>query len=121
MLLINLIFIYLILILFTILISRNLELYDQPNIRKIHKTKTLNTGGVSIYIFYLIIVYFFEFNHNIELIIAIGFFVCLVGLIDDKINLNPSTKITFTVIPSVYLILNGITLPNLGVMNILKL
>ena len=50
MLLINLIFIYLILILFTILISRKLELYDKPNIRKIHKTKTLNTGGVSIYI-----------------------------------------------------------------------
>ena len=59
------------------------------------------------------IVYFFEFNHNIELIIAIGFFVCLVGLIDDKINLNPSTKITFTVIPSVYLILNGINSPKL--------
>ena len=53
MLLINLIFIYLILVLFTILISRKLELYDKPNIRKIHNSKTLNTGGVSIYLFYL--------------------------------------------------------------------
>ena len=114
MLLINLVFIYLILVLFTILISRKLELYDKPNIRKIHNSKTLNTGGVSIYLFYLIIVYFFEFNHNIELIIAIGFFICVIGLIDDRVNLTPSTKITFTVIPSIYLILNGITLPNLG-------
>ena len=104
MLLINLIFIYLILILFTILISRKLELYDKPNIRKIHNSKTLNTGGVSIYLFYLMIVYFFEFNHNIELIIAIGFFIFVIGLIDDRVNLNPSTKITFTVIPSIYLI-----------------
>ena len=102
MLIINLTFIYLILITFTIFISKKLKFYDKPNNRKIHNTKILNTGGINIYIFYLILVYFFEFNHNIELIIAIGFFVCVVGFIDDRINLNPSTKITFTVIPSAY-------------------
>ena len=62
----------------------------------------------------LIIVNFFELNHNIELIISIGFFVCMVGFIDDRINLKPSNKVLFIIIPSAYLILNGININNLG-------
>ena len=57
---------------------------------------------------------FFEFNHNIELIISIGFFICMVGFIDDRINLKPSNKVIFIIIPSAYLILNGININNLG-------
>ena len=114
MLLINLTFIYLILLVFIFLISKKLDFYDKPNIRKIHKSNVFNTGGLIIYLFYLIVVNFFEFNHNIELIISIGFFICLVGFIDDRINLKPSNKVLFIIIPSAYLILNGINLINLG-------
>ena len=49
------------------------------------------------------IVNFFEFNHNIELIIAIGFFVCVVGLIDDRMNLSPSSKIYFSLLYHLYI------------------
>ena len=73
MLLVNLTTLYLILLLFTVFISKKLDFYDKPNIRKIHNSKVFNTGGIIIYLFYLIIVNFFEFNHNIELIISIGF------------------------------------------------
>ena len=111
---VNLTFIYLILLASTILISKKLEFYDKPNIRKIHNSNVFNTGGIIIYLFYLIIVNFFEFNHNIELIISIGFFICLVGFIDDRINIKPSNKVIFIVIPSLYLILNGININNLG-------
>lgn len=111
---VNLTFIYLILLASTILISKKLEFYDKPNIRKIHNSNVFNTGGIIIYLFYLIIVNFFEFNHNIELIISIGFFICLVGFIDDRINLKPSNKVIFIIIPSAYLILNGISVNNLG-------
>jgi UDP-GlcNAc:undecaprenyl-phosphate/decaprenyl-phosphate GlcNAc-1-phosphate transferase len=114
MLPINLIIIYLILLVFTVFISKKLEFYDKPNNRKIHKSKVFNTGGIIIYFFYLIIVNFFEFNHNIELIISIGFFISLVGFIDDRINLKPSNKVIFIIIPSAYLILNGISINNLG-------
>jgi UDP-GlcNAc:undecaprenyl-phosphate/decaprenyl-phosphate GlcNAc-1-phosphate transferase len=114
MLFIYLTFIYLILLASTFLISKKLDFYDKPNIRKIHKTNIFNTGGIIIYIFYLIVVNFFEFNHNVELIISIGFFICLVGFIDDRINLKPSNKVIFIIIPSAYLILNGISLINLG-------
>ncbi len=114
MLPVNLTILYLILLLFTVFISKKLDFYDKPNVRKIHNSKVFNTGGIIIYLFYLIIVNFFEFNHNIELIISIGFFICLIGFIDDRINLNPSNKIIFIIIPSAYLILNGININDIG-------
>jgi len=114
MLPVNLTILYLILLLFTVFISKKLDFYDKPNIRKIHNSKVFNTGGIIIYFFYLIIVNFFEFNHNIELIISIGFFICIIGFIDDRINLNPSIKIIFIIIPSAHLILSGININNLG-------
>tara|TARA_B100000029_G_scaffold359802_1_gene352649 strand:+ start:3274 stop:4185 length:912 start_codon:yes stop_codon:yes gene_type:complete len=91
-----------------------MKFYDEPNIRKIHTSKVFNTGGIIIYFFYLSIINFFEFNYNIELIISIGFFICMVGFIDDRINLNPSIKIIFIIIPSAYLIFNGIKIDDLG-------
>ena len=75
MLPVNLTILYLILLLFTVFISKKLDFYDKPNVRKIHNSKVFNTGGIIIYVFYLIIVNFFEFNHNIELIISISFFI----------------------------------------------
>ena len=114
MLPVNLIILYLLLLLVTIVISKKLNFYDKPNFRKIHKSQVLNTGGITIYIFYLLVVNFFEFNHNIELIISIGLFVCVVGFIDDRKNLNPSIKIIFIIVPSTYLILNGINIYDLG-------
>ena len=110
----NLIFLYLILLLFTAFVSKKLKFYDKPNVRKIHTSNVFNTGGLIIYLFYLSMINFFEFNYNIELIISIGFFICLVGFIDDRINLNPSIKIIFILIPSVYLILNDIQINDLG-------
>ena len=75
---------------------------------------TMNTGGLILYLFFLSVVSQGEFNHNIELIVSIGSFVCLAGFIDDRINLTPSSKIMFLVIPSFYLILNGVSINNLG-------
>ena len=97
-----------------LLISRKLKLYEKVNYRKIHKHQILNTGGINIYFFYVLIIFLFEFNHNIELIIAIGFIILLLGYIDDRVNLNPSTKIIFIIVPSIYLILSGIAIDNLG-------
>ena len=114
MLPVNLTILYLILLLFTVIISKKLEFYDKPNVRKIHKSKVYNTGGLIIYLFFIIIVNFFEFNHNIELIISIGFFICMIGFIDDRLNLIPSIKMLFIIIPCVYLIISDININNLG-------
>ena len=97
-----------------IYLSKYLGYFDKPNKRGIHKIPTINTGGLIIYIFFLSVISQGEFNFNIELIVSIGFFVCLTGFIDDRINLNPSSKIVLLIIPSIYLILNGISISDLG-------
>ena len=114
MLFIKLLLLYSLIFLFIFSISKKLEFYDLPNNRKIHNRKIINTGGLIIYLYYLILVNFFEFNHNIELIISIGFFICMAGFIDDRINLKPSIKIIFIFTPSIYLIFNGINIDSLG-------
>ena len=76
-------------------------------------TYPLSILWINFYIF-LTTISLAEYNHNIELIVSIGFFVALAGFIDDRINLNPSTKILFLVFPSIYLILNGIQISDLG-------
>ena len=97
-----------------ICLSIYLRYFDKPNRRGIHKIPTINTGGLIIYLFFLSVISQDEFNYNIELIVSIGFFVCLTGFIDDRINLNPSSKIILLVIPSIYLIFNGISISDLG-------
>lgn len=99
---------------FIFLVSRKFKFYDFPSNRKIHKFKTINTGGLIIYFYYLMIINFFEFNQNVEFIIAVGIFICLTGFIDDRIVLQPSIKIIFIGIPSIYLIFNGISINSLG-------
>jgi len=94
--------------------STYLGYFDKPNKRGTHKIPTINTGGLIIYLFFLSVISQGEFNYNIELIVSIGFFVCLTGFIDDRISLNPSSKIVLLIIPSIYLILNGISISDLG-------
>ena len=97
-----------------IYLSTYLGYFDKPNKRGIHKIPTVNTGGLVIYLSFLSVISQGEFNYNIELIVSIGFFVCLTGFIDDRIYLNPSSKIILLIIPSIYLILNGISISDLG-------
>ena len=97
-----------------IYLSIYLGYFDKPNKRTVHKIPTINTGGLIIYFFFLSVISQGEFNHNIELIVSIGFFVCIAGFIDDRINLNPSSKIVLVIIPSIYLIFSGISISDLG-------
>ena len=114
MLTVKLAIIYILISSIIIYLSIYLKYFDKPNQRTIHRIPTINTGGLIIYSFFLSVVSISEFNHNIELIVSIGFFVCLTGFIDDRINLNPSNKIILILIPSIYLILNGISISDLG-------
>ncbi len=98
----------------TIFLSKYLGYFDKPNKRGIHTTPIVNTGGIIIYLFFLSIISISELNYNIEFIVSIGFFVCLTGFVDDRINLSPSSKIVLIIIPSIYLILNGISISDLG-------
>ena len=62
---------YVIIFFILVEISKKLNLYDTPNKRKIHKNKIVNTGGVIIFIFYLVIIKNFEFNPILENFIVV--------------------------------------------------
>ena len=114
MLTLKLVIIYILISSSIIYLSTYLGYFDRPNKRGVHRIPTVNTGGLIIYLFFVSTVSQSELNYNIELIISIGFFVCLTGFVDDRINLPPSTKIVLIIIPSIYLILNGISISDLG-------
>ena len=97
---------YLIIFLVLHLISQKLNLYDIPNKRKLHKSKIVNTGGIIIFIFYLIVIKNFEFNNILENLIIVGFLIILIGFIDDRNNLSPTVKLILLSLPSAYLIIS---------------
>ncbi len=87
-------------------ISYKLNLVDIPNKRKIHKIPVAFTGGMAMTITFAFSVYLFDFHDvKINLIFSIGFLMALIGLVDDKYNLNIGGKLSLQLIPVVYLII----------------
>ena len=91
-------------------ISYKLNFVDIPNKRKIHSKATAFTGGIIISVTLLIALQLFEsyfyfyLNRNLNLIFSMGFLISLVGLIDDKFNLNAGGKLSLQIIPIFYLV-----------------
>ena len=87
-------------------ISYSLNLVDIPNKRKIHTEETAYTGGIAISIILVFAIMLFDsFNQTLSLIFSIGFLISIVGLIDDKYNLNIGGKLSLQIIPIFYLII----------------
>tara|TARA_E500000178_G_scaffold313832_1_gene331562 strand:- start:597 stop:1568 length:972 start_codon:yes stop_codon:yes gene_type:complete len=82
-------------------ISKIINIYDIPdNKRKLHKNPVPLVGGILLFINFIIIILFYnfdiEFNHlNVLLFSCLFFFV---GLIDDKYNLLPTSKFLLNII-----------------------
>lgn len=110
----KLIAVYFILIGTILIISKKLNLVDIPVARKLHKINVVNTSGIAIYIFYLIIVTINELSPQLETIIIYGSIIVFCGFIDDRINLSPGIKFFLTTFPIIYLIHLGFKLDNLG-------
>jgi len=98
------------------IISYKLKLVDLPNKRKIHKFSTAYTGGFALSLIYIFSIFLFEFdNQKLNLILSTGLLIALVGLIDDKFNLNVSGKLSLQIIPIFYLIIaEELNLTHLG-------
>lgn len=106
---------YTIILFVNIFISKRLGFVDIPNKRKLHTHKILNTSGVALYFYLVIIVSSFELIPELEEVIILGSFILMCGFIDDRINLSPSVKLFLTFIPVFYLIDSGLVLDDLGV------
>jgi UDP-GlcNAc:undecaprenyl-phosphate GlcNAc-1-phosphate transferase len=86
-------------------ISYKFNLVDLPNKRKIHLKPTAYTGGITLSIIYLLAILLFNINDiQLQFILLAGFFVSIVGLIDDKYNLSIKNKLILQILPIIYLI-----------------
>ncbi len=103
-----------IIVLANIILSYKYNFVDKPNSRKVHYMPVSNTGGISLLIYSLLLIKFFEFSKEIDTILAIGSSMILIGFFDDRKNLEPSVKLILMIFPILYLIFNGFTLNNLG-------
>ena len=106
--------IYLIFLLLIIYLSKKLDLVDKPNYRKLHSNKIVNTGGIAIYFFMILVVITNEYSYEVESIIVIGSIVILTGFLDDRVDISPSVKLILLIFPTIYLLTNGFLLENLG-------
>ena len=91
-------------------ISKQINLYDSPNHRKIHRKKISLSGGFLIFLsiyFYLIftviydiervkLIFDFTSQHIIFFIVSLSFFI--IGFIDDKKNISANKKIVLFLI-----------------------
>jgi UDP-GlcNAc:undecaprenyl-phosphate GlcNAc-1-phosphate transferase len=87
-------------------VAKKINLYDIPDIRKLHKKPIPLNGGIfyfiNLFIIFIIDIFFNNFNLlssfglsnevNSILTLFVIFSLLLVGIIDDKISLNPITK-----------------------------
>ena len=96
-------------------LSNHLKLLDIPSSRKIHKKPVPYTGGFILTFTYLFLIVLTSFeSQNLNNILSFSILVCLAGFLDDKYNLNPSTKITLQILPIFFLVNNGFFLNDLG-------
>ena len=110
-------------------LSLVLNIYDNHNKRKIHKKKTPLLGGLIIIInlivfFFLEIFNFFEqypqnevfISSKLNFLVLFSLIIFLVGLFDDKYDLNPNLKLfILTIIISIFLYFdNSLLLKNIN-------
>ncbi len=99
---------------FLIKVAFKFDYLDYPSNRKSHEKPTPFTGGFVLVVLFILFAIFFVQNQEIKLILISSALVGLLGLIDDKFNLNPAIKIIFLIAISFYVILDGLKIISLG-------
>ena len=103
-------------------VSYKLNLLDHPNKRKVHSKATAYTGGFAISVILLFSIFLFTVSDkNLNIILSIAFLISIIGLIDDKYNLDVSSKLSLQIIPIFYLVVfENLTLQQIGDYNYFK-
>ena len=99
-----------------IFFAKKFDLLDYPTKRKKHKFPTPYIGGLVIGIGCLIILKFFNLKENSQLqsLLLCSFLMSIIGLIDDKFELNVLNKFILQSIPVLIVISKKLFINNLG-------
>jgi len=101
---INLIFFFLLVVALTFILCENrlylakkFDLFDYPSKIKLHNVKTPKVGGLILICTSVFVLLFFLLQKNFfeSKILLFGILCSIIGLIDDRYNLNPYKKILF--------------------------
>lgn len=103
-------------------LGKYFNLLDIPSPRKIHHLAVPLTGGVGIFLSICFGVWIFYFDLMFLNFIFAGFFVLLIGLLDDKYQLNPVNRLLMQTLVITYFINEfGVVIPYLFEINGIKL
>tara|TARA_Y100000589_G_scaffold287581_1_gene288452 strand:- start:2205 stop:3170 length:966 start_codon:yes stop_codon:yes gene_type:complete len=94
-------------------LGKKLNLLDLPGKRKIHTKPIVRSGGIAIFIAYIIpIIIFFNFlnisNDRIIIFLIANTLFFLIGLIDDFLNISPYIKLFFQILITSIIFVLGI-------------
>lgn len=97
-------------------LSRILDLLDKPSIRKAHKFNTPYTGGLAINILLLILFLtdIYNFDKYLKILIFSSSGIVIIGIVDDKYNLNVAIRLAATCFVTYFLVSNNFQILNFG-------
>ena len=96
-------------------ISYKIDFLDYPNERKVHSTPIPYIGGLALGLSYCVVVFITDIDFvYLNLIFVYALIVSIVGLVDDKFDISPISKIILQSIPVYILISKGLYLTNIG-------
>ena len=95
-------------------LSKHLNLLDFPENRKVHSKPTPFVGGLIIFFSIIFSSILFEYNYFFNYLIYTSSLIIIIGLIDDKYNLSPYTRLFFQFTTSFIMFGSGLIISNLG-------
>jgi UDP-GlcNAc:undecaprenyl-phosphate GlcNAc-1-phosphate transferase len=82
-------------------LAKSFKIIDKPNKHKIHKKRVTKIAGVGLIFIILNSFIIYDYNYELGYSFTILILLILVGLYDDLIQLNASSKIIMMIIPIV--------------------
>lgn len=91
-----------------------IKIFDIPNERSMHMKAKPRSGGVAIFLAFLIGLFFLNLNYS-KLFIAPACLVFFVGLYDDIYNIKAKVKLAVTLVSCAWLFFIGYNIDSLGI------
>ncbi|ADO78095.1 MraY family glycosyltransferase [Halanaerobium praevalens] len=90
-------------------LAKHFNFVDQPGQRKINTKVVASSGGVAIYLAFMIpLKFFLPINNTITGIIVGGSFMLILGLLDDKFEISAPLKFSAQIIGALILVYYGV-------------
>ncbi|HBF88494.1 MAG TPA: undecaprenyl/decaprenyl-phosphate alpha-N-acetylglucosaminyl 1-phosphate transferase [Bacteroidales bacterium] len=97
--------------------SKKRNLFDAPNIRKIHKIKISRLGGIGIFISFtisfIIFSFLFQFDPQLLYLAASVIILFITGVVDDVKNIKANVKFIIQIVAAFILVYGGFRLETL--------